>query len=358
MESNIREYPSPPGELEGASVWYGSLIKSSKSWICSFSKTEKSELDSAMRSIKAKGIDIINIRKEDFFLPTLSSKFENIKQELLNGRGFILIRGIPVAEYSIKETAIIYYGIGMHFGLSLPQNAKGHVLGHVKDIGLDHADHNVRIYQTTARQTYHTDSCDLVFLLCLQAAMTGGLSSIVSSVTIYNEMLQRRPDLLKILFHPIETDRRVEVPDGLKGFYRMPVFNWFAGNLCTLYTRRYIESARRFDDVPPLTKTQLEALDLFDELANDPFLNLNMEFKPGDIQILHNHQILHDRTAYQDWPEIDHKRHLLRLWVSATDGRPLPETFVDRYGSIKIGSAMRGGTKVLGQKRKAPLDAE
>ncbi len=347
---------SMPKELiTGQSAWYGRDLLDSTDWIKFFSQSEKLELDAAMRSVKEKKIKIEDIKKTDFVLPNLSKKFDLIQKELLEGRGFTLLRGLDVDQYHIEENAIIYAGIGSHFGHTLPQNAKGHVIGHIKDVGLDHKDPNVRIYQTNVRQTYHTDSCDLVFLLCLKTAKSGGLSSIVSSVTIFNEMCKERPDLAEALFMPIETDRRGEIPSGQLGYYRMPIFNWFRGRLSTLYTRRYIESARRFPAVPALTEIQTQALNMFDQLANDSAINLHMEFKPGDIQILHNHQILHDRTDFEDWPDEERKRHLLRLWIVSPNGRPLPPIFSERYGSVKIGSRKRGGIRVVGQKLTAPL---
>ena len=353
-----KRMPMPPAVITGPSAWYGPELTQTNDWIRPFSIEELAEIDAATSAVLGRGIDITEIKKEDFPLPNLGPRLDALRQELLHGRGFVLLRGLPVMDYTIKQAAVAYYGLGMHFGISLPQNAKGHVLGHVKDLGFDHTDPSVRIYQTTVRQTYHTDSCDFVALLCLQSAKSGGLSSIVSSVTIFNEMLKRRPDLAAVMFEPIETDRRGEVPLGMKGYYRMPICNWFEGKLCTLYARRYIESARRFDDVPPLTANQKAALDLFDELANDEALKLDMEFRPGDIQILHNHQILHDRTAYEDWPEPHRKRHLLRLWLCAPDGRALPESYLPRYGSVEIGSPLRGGTRVPSQVYTAPLDAE
>ena len=345
----------PQKLIEGHSAWYGRDLISSIDWIKLFSKSDKLELDAAMKSIKEKKIEIAEIKKTDFILPSLSQKFDLIQKELLEGKGFALLRGLDVDKYDIEENAIIYAGIGAHFGHTLPQNAKGHVIGHIKDVGLDHKDPNVRIYQTNVRQTYHTDSCDLVFLLCLKTAKSGGLSSIVSSVTVFNEMFKERPDLAEALFAPIETDRRGEIPRGQLSYYRMPIFNWYGGRLSTLYTRRYIESARRFSAVPALTEIQTQALNMFDQLANDSSINLNMEFKPGDIQILHNHQILHDRTDFEDWPDEERKRHLLRLWIVSPNGRALPPIYAERYGSVQIGSRERGGIRVVGQKLTAPL---
>lgn len=247
-----------------------------------------------------------------------------------------------------------FLAIGVHLGKLRMQNAEGHILGHVRDMGRSSDDPNTRIYQTRERQTHHTDSCDVVALLCLKAAKKGGLSSLVSSTTIFNEMRRRRPDLLKVLMEPIETDRRGEVPEGGKPYFTIPVFNYHGGLVSAIYQRQYIESARRFPDVAPLTNTQIEALDLLDQLANDPALNLTMEFEPGDIQLVHNHTILHDRTAFEDYPEPERKRHLLRLWLAPPNARPLPEVFAERFGSITPGD--RGGVTVPGATPTIPFD--
>jgi hypothetical protein len=225
----------------------------------------------------------------------------------------------------------------------------------VKDLGLTSRDPNVRIYQTRERQNYHTDSCDVVGLLCLHPARSGGLSSLVSSVTLFNEMRERRPDLARVLFEQIETDRRGEDPDGQEPFFRIPVFNWHAGFLSAVYQRSYVESARRFPAVPPLRPEQVEALDLFDALSNDPALHFQMELRAGDIQLVHNHTLLHDRTAFEDWPEPERKRHLLRLWLAPEGARPLPAVFADRYGSVVPGR--RGGVTVPGMRSTVPWDA-
>jgi alpha-ketoglutarate-dependent taurine dioxygenase len=156
------------------------------------------------------------------------------------------------------------------------------------------------------------------------------------------------------LVAPIETDRRGEVPEGQKPYFRIPVFNWHGGFLSAIYQRKYIDEARKLPGVPPYTRQQEEALDLFDNLADDPALHLRMEFQPGDVQLVHNHTLLHDRTSFVDWPEPERRRHLLRLWLAPARARPLPEVFVERYGSITPGD--RGGVMVRGTTLVAPLD--
>ena len=106
------------------------------------------------------------------------------------------IRGLPVAEMNSEETAAALWGIGTHFGRALSQNPEGHVLGHVKDLGKDYKDPLVRGYQTKAAMTFHADPCDMVALLCLNTAKSGGESRVASSVTLYNELLKRRPALV------------------------------------------------------------------------------------------------------------------------------------------------------------------
>lgn len=344
----------PFGPITGPSAWYGADMAKSGEWIRALSPREVDEIDAALSAAKRKNLSILDISRDEFPLPTLAPALDGIRDELLRGRGFALIRGIPREKYTKADMAMIFWGIGAYLGRAVSQNAKGHALGHVRDLGYKIDDPNVRTYQTTRRQYYHADSCDIVALMCLNRARSGGLSAIVSSVTLYNELLARDPALARVLFEPFCVDRRGEVPPGMKPYYTIPVFHWYEGLLTAYYVRRYIESGQRFEDVPRLTRQQIAALDLLDSLADDPRLHLKMDFEPGDIQLLHNHQILHDRTDFDDWPEPERKRHLLRLWLCPPDGRPLPEVFTQRWGSVAIGD--RGGIRVSDMTLNAPLE--
>lgn len=345
-----------PPEQTGAAAWYGPDLAGRDDWLMPLGEAELAEIEAATAPLVDRDADIATITARDFPLPSLGPKLRvRVRDEVLNGRGFLLMRGMPVERWSIREAATAFFGLGAHIGGARSQNAKGHLLGHVKDLGLEARDPNVRIYQTNARQTFHTDSCDIVGLLCLKTARSGGLSALVSAMTIFNEMRRRRPDLLKLLLEPIATDRRGEVAEGEKPYFEIPVFNWHEGYLSAVYQRQYIDSAQRFPDAPRLTPAHVEALDLFDSLANDPRLHMFMEFKPGDIQLVHNHTLLHDRTEFVDWPEPERRRHLLRLWLAPWDARPLPAVFAQRYGSVTVGA--RGGIPARGNKLTAPLQA-
>ncbi len=332
----------PPRPLiDGASAWIGAELRQRDDWIHHLSPTEIAEIGAATAAVQARGLDIVDITRADFPLPKFGPALDSLRDEILNGRGFAVLRGLPVEDKPIADSATAYWGIGLYLGNALSQNAKGHLLGHVRDLGLATSDPNVRTYQTTERQHFHTDSCDIVGLLCLKAAKRGGLSSITSSMAIYNAMAARRPDLVSRLFKPFPTDRRGEVPVGKKPYFEIPVYNDHAGYLSVLYSRPYINSSQRFPEAPQLAPEDVEALDYFDDLANDSELRLDMQLQPGDMQFLHNHTILHDRTAFEDWAEPEKKRHLLRLWLAAPNARPLPPIYAERYGSVTIGD--RGG---------------
>ncbi len=343
-----------PPEQTNEAAWYGPEMARRDDWLMPLDAAEIAEIESAMRPLAASGAEIATIGARDFPLPVLGSRLKaRTIAEVLNGRGFLLLRGLPVERWTMREAATAFYGLGAHIGSARSQNGKGHVLGHVRDLGLKADDPNVRIYQTNARQSFHTDSSDIVGLLCLRTAQSGGLSALVSSTTIFNEMRRRRPDLLRLLLEAIATDRRGEVADGQLPYFRIPVFNWHQGFLTAIYQRQYIDSAQRFADAPRLTPAHVEALDLFDSLADDPQLHMFMEFKPGDVQLVHNHTLLHDRTGFIDWPEPERRRHLLRLWLAPAEARPLPPAFAERYGSLVPGD--RGGVIVRNTRLHAPL---
>ena len=344
-----------PEKFTGQSAWLGREMQAcEQEWLYTLSDKDIDELERAARYYLSLGRDIGEITANDFPLSNFATHLAQLSDKLLNGIGVEVIRGLPVNTYSREMAAAIFCGIGAHLGTARSQNAAGHILGHVRDVGVDPNDPNVRIYQTNARQSFHTDSADVVALLCLKDAKQGGDSLLVSAETIYNEMRSSRPDLLPLLFDPIATDRRGEVPEGMKPYMTIPPFSWHDGRLTVFYQRQYIDSAQRFPEAMRLTPEHVEALDYFDELANDPDLHIKMRLVPGDMQFVYNHSQLHDRTGYLDWPEPEKRRHLFRLWLSIAGDRELPECFTQRYGSITVGD--RGGIITSATHLHASLD--
>lgn len=353
MTTNLIDFP--PLQT-GPDVWLGpDMARDPSVWSDDLAPAEIAEVEAATARAIASDLDPIRLTAADFPLPTLGRRLAALNRELLFGRGFALLRGMPVERWSKREAATAFLGVGAHMGSARSQNGKGHVLGHVRDLGLSSDDPNVRVYQTHERQTFHTDSADVVGLLCLRTARSGGASALVSARAIYNEMRRRRPDLLRLLLEPIAHDRRGEVPEGKLPYFLIPVFNWHSGQLTVLYQRQYIDSAQRFPDAPRLTPDHVAALDLFDALADDPALHFQMQLAPGDMQFVHNHALLHDRTAFEDHPEPERRRHLLRLWLAIPGARPLPEYFAERYGGVTPGD--RGGVLTPGVVLNTPFDA-
>jgi hypothetical protein len=329
--------------------WLGSELQDRQDlWKTFLSLELIDDLEQAANNFLSLGIDISEINPDNFPLRIFNKHLSELSIKLLDGIGFEVITGLPVYRYSAEMIAIIFCGIGAYLGDARSQNSDGHLLGHVRDIGANPNDQNTRIYQTSQRQTFHTDSADVVGLLCVNEAKEGGDSLLVSAVTIFNLIVELRPDLVEYLFDPIATDRRGEVPTGELPFLTIPPLSLKNNLLTVFYQRQYIDSAQRFSGVLKLSKKHIEALDLFDSLANNTSLHLSMRLRPGDMQFVYNHAFLHDRTGFVDWTDSSKKRHLLRLWLSMPNDRDLPECFKQRYGSIEVGN--RGG--IITQKTK------
>ena len=334
--------------------WLGSDLQDRQDlWKTYLSLELIDDLEQAANNFLSLGIDVSEISPENFPLRIFNKHLSELSIKLLDGIGFEVITGLPVYRYSAEMIAIIFCGIGAYLGDARSQNSDGHLLGHVRDIGANPNDQNTRIYQTSQRQTFHTDSADVVGLLCVNEAKEGGDSLLVSAVTIFNQIVELRPDLVEYLFDPIATDRRGEVPTGELPFLTIPPLSLENNLLTVFYQRQYIDSAQRFSGVLKLSKKHIEALDLFDSLANNTSLHLSMRLRPGDMQFVYNHAFLHDRTGFVDWTDSSKKRHLLRLWLSMPNDRDLPECFKQRYGSIEVGN--RGGIITHKTKLQVPF---
>lgn len=302
-------------------AWRGDDIRRDDTWRIVLSSTEVDDVKSALEVSLSSGKPTAELTKADFPLPSLESKFDDWRQVLMTGRGFQVISGIPVMEWTQEESERFFWAFGLHLGRPGAQNPQGDLLGHVTDTGDSSDDPFVRLYRTAANIDYHCDAADVVGLLCLQKAKSGGKSRIVSSVTVFNEVLKRRPDLVSQLFDPFLLDRRNEGGGDTAGHIPIEPCRFANGVLRTFYHADYFRSVVRHDDVAPFTKERQAVMDLYEEVAADPSLYVDMDLAPGDIQLLSNHTNLHARTDYDDWPEPERKRHLLRLWLSLDSKR-------------------------------------
>jgi len=231
---------------------------------------------------------------------------------LREGLGFVVVSGAPVERWTQDEAERFFWAFGQHLGTPGLQNPQGDLLGHVTDTGDGAMDPLVRLYRTASNINYHCDGADVVGLLCLKAAPTGGLSRIASSVTVFNELWRRSPNLAARLFESVRLDRRNEEKPGQPPYALIQPSCFDGMTLRTFYHSDYYRSVQRH--IGPLPREEMELLDAFEAIAERADIRLDMQFAPGDIQLLSNHTIVHARTAYSDDP--NHKRHLLRLWLT------------------------------------------
>jgi len=329
-----REVAEPMKPVTDPAGWLPEKMTSTDEWIYELSEDEKSELLAAAETAEKSGLNILDITRENFPLPILENQLALLRDELLEGRGLFLIRGLPVSEISHKAAAMTFWAMGTRFGRFISQNGKGHMIGHVKDFGGDYSEANVRGYQTADEMRYHSDQGDSVWLMCMHPAKSGGESLVASTVSIYNEMLKRRPDLAETLTDEFYQTKHGEIAEGEDPYYKLPIFSFHNGYFSARGTGAHALKAFDLPDVPSATDKQLEAFEYFQKIANEcAFVTT---FQKGDIQVLLNHVAVHTRKAFNDWPEAERKRHLMRLWIVDDAGRPLVPGFRENFRSIEI----------------------
>ena len=309
--------PIPRSPIGSAAAWTGAGLAGDPSWVQPLTEAEREELRRAILPLR--GRPLAEIHKDSFPLPELQSSLRRWREELRTGRGFVLVRGVPVEACTRDDAGRLYWLLGRHLGDAVPQNGAGDLLCDIRDTGADPAKPSTRLYTTRAEQDFHTDAADIIGLLALKPAKSGGVSRLVSSVSVFDAVAARRPDLAPLLFDDWFFHLHGEFPPGAPAYFKMPICRWDGVHLATFFLGWYIRRAQLLDGVPKLTADQEELLALFEATANDPALYLDMEFCPGDVQWLKNSVILHKRTAYEDFDDPERKRHLLRLWLTARD---------------------------------------
>lgn len=321
--------------------WLAADLQNPDEWMIHLAPAQIAEVDAALKGCA--GTDIAGITKENFLLPSFSALVDNVLDRLENGRGLAVVRGFPALNYTKEELRKIYWGLGKHFGTAVSQSSKGDLLGDVMDFGQDVNSSTGRGYMSRQTLGFHSDTSDVVCLMVLRAAKSGGLSLICSSLAIRNEIKRTRSDLLEILYKPFHWSWKGQEAPGEKPHYEQPVYSEHNGKFASRDIKSHIISAGKdFPELPPLTDEQMEALTLINTLANDPKFHLSMMFEPGDMQFLNNHVTLHSRTEFEDYEGPDRKRHLLRMWLSVPNSRTLSPALGTIYQDQR-GGAVRGG---------------
>ncbi len=328
-----------PNILETGCEWRAGDVADEAAWTEVFTQAEIAEIDAAIVHARAKSLDLLDIGKDDFPLPTLSRRLKAIEDELINGRGFVRLRGLDRERYTNDEMCLIYWGIGAHLGKPWPQNKYGHVLGDVTDQGKQVGDPTARGNELGGiKLGFHCDGSDLVGLMCLRTGVSGGLSAVANSVALHNELVRQRPDLAAEMYLPQPYDFRGEQKPGNKGWYSVPVFTEWNGRLFVRLIAPYILASQRHADAPRLTDKAREALHWLDEQAESGAFSVIMDFQPGDMQFINNYHVLHGRTEYVDDRAAGKVRHLKRLWLETevlTDRPPYFRNNIDAHWAQK-----------------------
>ncbi|MCW2365802.1 hypothetical protein M2341_001249 [Sphingobium sp. B7D2B] len=309
-------------------AWRGDTLSQSQDWIYRLSEDQVAELETLGTRFVEANPDLRFVSKQDYPLVACADAAAEWGRDVDYGRGFVLVRGLRTHLYSDALSAAIYYILGLHMGDPIRQNEMGDLIDHVyatSDKTMD--DPTALSSKVRDKLVYHSDSSDIVALMCLRPAKEGGASCLVSGAQIYNEILTRRPDLAPLLLEPFHWDWRRQDHNAPANTYTSPiismeegVFSMYAGSL-------YILTAQDYPEAPRLTPEQIEVLKLFDDITYEPGMAIEMDFRPGDIQWLSNYAALHARTSFNDFPEPQRRRHLLRLWLHRDSGRPVVENF-------------------------------
>lgn len=309
-----------PDRITGPSVWDGKTLETQpEQWIYYLTEEDIQDIDQAIRHFNTLNLPLPQISQATFPLKSFHKVIKDQLQGLFNGLGFSLLRGFPVEKYERKDQAIAFMGIGTYIGQFKPQNGKGHILGHVKDLTegsltkevYKEDDPTTRIYATRKAQPFHVDGSDVVALLCLTEGSEGGLSSIISSHTVYNRLQELRPDIVELLKQPWFWDRKGEHGPGEAGYLSAAPLTYFKDHLFTFWGPHFFETVNRFPEIH-VEEEKFEAMRYIQELCEREALYMKLEV--GDIQFVQNYQILHARSAYKDAP--GKTRHLLRLWFT------------------------------------------
>jgi len=340
---------SPIAAVAHPHGWTHDEVAADPSWGVRLTDAEIADFGAGLDSARATGRALFDLSRRDFaFGPAALHRLRACVEETQHGRGFQLMRGLPVQDWSTDDCRLMFWGIGLHLGVPRPQGKSSQFMSDVRDAGGTYRSTAGRGYNTRSALDFHADAADIVGLMCLRTAREGGESMISSSIAAHNAMLAERPDLVAELYQPMTFSRQGEHAPEEPPYYTAATFGTKDGQFACRHIRNHIKSAQLgFPEVPRLTPRQVEALDYFDAVLTRPELCFRMDFEPGDVQLINNHIVLHSRTDYEDFDEPERKRHLLRLWISSPDAVALPDSWRAAYKDTAA-RALRGGFRGVG----------
>ncbi len=326
--------------VSGPSAWIGKEITLRDDWRVELTPSHLDELTEALNQTAT--LPLESIHQENFRLPTLGPLLARIQDQLENGSGATIIKGFPVEGFTTSQAERHFWGVSSYIGTAVSQSATGERIFHVRDEGFQEGHPKARGPNTRKRLRFHTDRCDVIGFMCLQQALSGGVNQLVSSVAVYNQILEERPDLLSELMSPYYYKRHNVDTGSTLPYCQQPIFSFRDGLFASAYLRVLIDRAYADNDIPPMTSAQQEALDFVDEVTARPEMHVEFRQEPGDIVFLNNWITYHRRTEFTDHPDSAKRRHILRLWLATPNSRAIDEMFRANYGAVEAG-AIRGG---------------
>lgn len=343
--------------ITGRSAWYASDFPSKDAFSCTLTDKHFAAFDRALAANRAAGRADDQITRAVFPLADIAADVAAWRDEVLHGRGFLVLRTFPLERYTAADLTTIYWGLGTYFGRAVSQSNLGDRIGHVVNVG--GLDSRERAYRNSRELTLHTDRADILGMLCLQQAMRGGVSGYASAHTIYNEILRTRPELLEPLFEGFYYHRRGEQLPGEPAVTpeKIPVLSACEGELSVVFLRNYIDMGAR-EVGEELSPEAREALDVFEAVADREDVKLTFMLEPGEAIFFNNCVLLHNRTAFEDHPDPARRRHLLRLWLMLDGTRPLTPAVHAYKGTQGIQARQDGTTYYTGAANPAPVDLE
>jgi len=340
--SDIQPTNHLPSPFLIPAAWKGNTLFQREDWLVNLDDRQQADLQTALEVISAETLTFDQISPARFPLPHLGPVLRQIQHNLEYGTGACQIKRIPVENYSVAELENLFWLISVHLGTPVSQSATGEKLFHVRDEGYQIGQAQARGPNTRKRLSFHTDRCDVIGFLCIQQAISGGNNQLVSSVSLFNEMRARWPELTQILMQPFYYLRHNVDQGNQKPFCQQPIFSVQDGHFAGSFLRVLIERAYASPDLPEMTQAQQDAMNQLESLAESPEMSVTFRQEPGDLLFLNNWVTFHRRDDFEDADESSLKRHLLRAWLSVPNSRPLNPLFADNYGNTAAGS-IRGG---------------
>ena len=330
--------------LQHPSNWRTADLQSDQSWIFRVDEQSRQEMIKAVVAIADPAKSLFDYRPADFAWTKTLQILNAALQEVKQGRGVALIKGLPRAELTAHQFEILTWGLGLHSGVPRPQGKETQYISAVRDAGMTYRTGTGRGYSSNADLDFHTDSSDVIFLSCFNKALSGGKTIISSSMAGHDVMIREYPEHAKWLYEPIAFSRQGEQDPDEGPYVMMPIFSECKGKWFGRWNWNRVRSAQKIEGAQQLKPEQYAALEQFDQVMRRPDIAFEMWLEPGDVQIISSHVTLHSRTEFTDHEDPAQKRLLYRLWIAPPDSDQLPECWRDLYRSCEPGT-VRGGIR-------------